>query len=189
MTHLLAASSSWLITPDVGLTIWTLVVFAISLFILIKAVFPRIGAALDQRRKAIDDSIDAAERTRREADELLVEYRERLREARQEAEEIVERARQAAAVNEREARTEAQARREQMLEQTRRDIEAETRRVLDEILRDVVDLTVHGHRTGDAQGAHRGGPATAGRGRAVRARLLGPERRTGPATVSSKTPS
>ena len=44
--------------------------------------------------------------------------------------------------SEREARTEAQARREQMLEQTRREIEAETRRVLDEILRDVADLTV-----------------------------------------------
>ncbi len=142
MTEMLAASSSWLITPDVGLTIWTLVVFAISLFILIKAVFPRIGQALDQRRKAIDDSIDAAERTQREADQLLVEYRERLRDARQEAEEIVERARQANAVIEREARSEAQARREQMMEQTRRDIEAETRRVLDEILRDVVDLTV-----------------------------------------------
>jgi F-type H+-transporting ATPase subunit b len=131
-----------LITPNIGLMVWTLVVFAISLFILVKAVFPRIGAALDQRRKAIDDSIDAAEHTRHEADQLLVEYRERLRDARQEAEEIVERARQAAAVNEREDRAESQARREQMLEQTRRDIEAETRRVLDEIIRDVVDLTV-----------------------------------------------
>jgi F-type H+-transporting ATPase subunit b len=98
--------------------------------------------ALDQRAKAIDDSIDAAERTRTEADQLLVEYRERLREARQEAEEIVERARQAAVVNEREDRAQAQARREQMLEQTRRDIEAETRRVLDEIIKDVADLTV-----------------------------------------------
>src|ERR1700735_4993913 len=161
---LLADSSSWLITPDVGLTIWTLVVFAVSLFILIKAVFPRIGAALDQPRKVIAASIDAAERTRVEADQLLVEYRERLREARQEAEEIVERACQAAAVNEREARTEApgrreqivgetlagprkgaaenereprteaQVRREQMMEQPRGDIEAETRRALDEIL-------------------------------------------------------
>jgi F-type H+-transporting ATPase subunit b len=142
MTDVLAASSSWLITPNLGLTIWTLVVFAISLFILIKAVFPRIAAALDQRRKVIEDSIDAAEHTRQEADQLLVEYRERLRDARQQAEDIVERARQAAAANEREARTEAQTRREQMLEQTRRDIEAETRRMLDEILRDVVDLTV-----------------------------------------------
>jgi F-type H+-transporting ATPase subunit b len=142
MTLVLGASSTWLITPNVGLTIWTLVVFAISLFILVKAVFPRIGAALDQRKKVIDDSIDAAEHTRIEADQLLVEYRERLSEARREAEEIVERARQAATVNEREARAETQARREQMLEQTRRDIEAETRRVLDEILKDVVDLTV-----------------------------------------------
>jgi F-type H+-transporting ATPase subunit b len=139
---LLADSSSWLITPDIGLTIWTLVVFAISLFILIKAVFPRIGAALDQRKHVIEESIDAAERTRVEADQLLTEYRERLREARQQGDEIVERARQAAAAYENEVRAEGQARREQMLEQTRREIEAESRRVLDEILRDVAELTV-----------------------------------------------
>jgi len=136
------ASSSWLITPDVGLTIWTLVVFGISLFILTKYVLPRIGEALDRRRQAIDESIDAADRTRREADELLAEYREHLREARQQAEEIIERARQAAAAHEREARSAAQARGEQMLEQTRREIEIESRRMIDEILRDVADLTV-----------------------------------------------
>ena len=139
---MLFASSSWLITPNVGLTIWTLLVFAIVLFILTKAVLPRIGQALDQRQKVIDESIDAADRTRREADELLVEYREHLKEARQQAEEIVERARQAAAAHEREARTSAQARGEQMLEQTRREIETESRRMFDEILRDVADLTV-----------------------------------------------
>ena len=136
------ASSSWLITPNVGLTIWTIVVFAISLFILTKSVLPRIGEALDRRRKAIDESIDAADRTRHEAEQLLVEYREHLKQARQQAEEIVERARQAAAAHEREARTAAQARGEQMLEQTRREIEAEGRRMIDEVLRDVADLTV-----------------------------------------------
>ena len=82
------ASSSWLITPDVGLTIWTLLVFGISLFILAKFVLPRIGQALDKRQAVIEDSIDSADRTRREADELLVEYRELLRDARQEAEEL-----------------------------------------------------------------------------------------------------
>ncbi len=141
-TILAAASSSWLITPNVGLTIWTLVVFAISLYILKKAVLPRIGLALDHRRNAINEAIDAANRTRSEADELLVEYREHLRQARQQAEEIVERARQAGAAHEREVRTAAQARGQQMLEQTRREIEVESRRVLDEILRDVADLTV-----------------------------------------------
>lgn len=135
-------STTWLITPDIGLTVWTLIVFAITLFILTKAVFPKIRVTLDQRAKAVAESIDAADRTRREADALLLEYRERLQEARQQAEEIVERARQAAVALELEARNTAHTRGEQMLEQTRRDIEAESRRMIDEILRDVADLTV-----------------------------------------------
>jgi hypothetical protein len=98
------ASSSWLITPNVGLMIWTLVVFAISLFILIKAVFPRIGEALDSAPRRSTSRSTPPSALAVEADELLAEYRERLREARQEAEEIVERARQAAESHEREAR-------------------------------------------------------------------------------------
>ena len=138
----LFSTSSWLITPDVGLTIWTLVVFAISLFILQKAVFPRIREALDRRAATIDEAIDASERSRREANELLAEYREHLKEARQQAEEILERARQAATAHEREARSAAQERGQQILEQARREIEAESRRMFDEILRDVAELTV-----------------------------------------------
>jgi F-type H+-transporting ATPase subunit b len=134
--------STWLITPNVGMTIWTLVVFSVSLVVLTKAVFPKIREALDKRQAVIEESMNAAERTRLEADALLAEYRASLAEARQQAEEIVERARQAAATVESEARTAAAARGEQMLEQTRRDIEAESRRMLDEIMRDVAELTV-----------------------------------------------
>jgi F-type H+-transporting ATPase subunit b len=110
--------------------------------ILVKWVFPPIRKALDRRRTAIDDSIDAAERTRVEADNLLAEYRERLREARRQAEDIVQRARQAAEVHARDAQSEAHVRREQMMEQTRREIEAETRRAIQEIRNEVADLTV-----------------------------------------------
>src|SRR5271166_3613127 len=101
------ASSSWLITPNVGLMIWTFLVFGISLYILIKAVFPRIRDALDERRETINESIDAAERTRVEADEILAEYRERLKEARTQAEGIEQRAEQTAKSHEHEAREEA----------------------------------------------------------------------------------
>jgi F-type H+-transporting ATPase subunit b len=137
-----ASGSTWLITPNVGMTIWTLVVFSVSVVVLVKGVFPKIREALDRRQAAIEESIDAAARTRQEADVLLGEYRERLTEARAQADEIVERARQAATAVENEARTTAAARGEQMLEQTRRDIEAESRRMLDEIMRDVAELTV-----------------------------------------------
>src|SRR5213075_3479529 len=96
---LFAAESggNFLVTPNVGLMIWTLIAFGIALLLLQRLAFPRIGEALDKRRRAIEESIDAAERTRREADAILREYRERLREAREQAEEIVERSRRAAA--------------------------------------------------------------------------------------------
>jgi F-type H+-transporting ATPase subunit b len=137
-----ASSGGFLITPNVGLMVWTLLLFGISVIVLAKLAFPRISEALDRRQHAIEDSIDAAERTREEADQLLAEYRERLREARGQADEIVERARKAAEVHERDALQEAASKREQLFEQTRRDIDAETRRAIQEIRREVADLTV-----------------------------------------------
>jgi F-type H+-transporting ATPase subunit b len=143
MAHLpTASSSSFLISPNVGLMIWTLVVFIISLYILRRAVFPRIAKVLDDRAHAIDDSIDEAQRIRDEAEKLLSDYRERLNEARGQADEIVTRAQRAAEVHEREARDAAATKREEMLEQTRRDIEAETRKAIQELRREVADLTV-----------------------------------------------
>jgi F-type H+-transporting ATPase subunit b len=143
MTAPVASSSgSFLVTPNVGLMVWTLVLFALSMIVLWKLAFPRISEALNRRQRAIEESIDIAERTRRDADELLAEYRERLGEARKQAEEIVHRARQAADVHERDATEQAKARREQLMEQTRREIELETRRAIDEIRSEVADLTV-----------------------------------------------
>ena len=133
---------SFLVSPDVGLMIWTLLVFGISLYLLGKLAFPRIAEALDRRQKAIEESIDAAERTRKEADEILAEYRERLAEARGQAEEIVARARKAGESAQNEAKTMAVHQREELLAQTRRDIEAETRRAIQEIRAEVADLTV-----------------------------------------------
>ncbi len=137
-----ASSGSFLISPNVGLMIWTLLLFGISMYVLAKLAFPRISAALDKRQHAIEESIDHAERVRHDADELLAEYRERLQEARGQADEIVGRARTAADTHERDAQEEAKAKREQMMEQTRRDIESETRRAIQEIRREVADLTV-----------------------------------------------
>jgi F-type H+-transporting ATPase subunit b len=140
--HTASSSGSFLISPNVGLMIWTLILFGLSMLVLWKLAFPRISEALDRRQRAIEDSIDAAERTRHEADHLLDEYRERLRESRRQAEEIIARARKAAEVHERDAQAEARSTREQLMEQTRRDIEGETRRAIEEIRREVADLTV-----------------------------------------------
>jgi len=140
LTH--ASSGSFLITPNVGLMIWTLVLFLVSMGILAKLAFPKISEALDRRQKAIEESIDHAERVRVEADKLLDEYRERLQEARKQADEIMTRAQKAADVQQREGRDAAEAKATQLMEQAKRDIEAETQRAIDEIRREVADLTI-----------------------------------------------
>jgi len=133
---------SFLVKPDIGLMVWTLLAFGLTLYLLNKLAFPRIAEALDKRQRAIEESIDTAERTKAEADELLAEYRERLKEARVQAEEIVTRARKAAEAHERDSLEQARESREELMAQTRRDIEAETRRAIQEIRNEVADLAV-----------------------------------------------
>ena len=133
---------NFLVSPELGLMIWALLAFGATLFLLNKLAFPRIAEALDRRRTAIEESIAAAERAKREADELLDEYRARLREAREQAEDIVARARKAADNLADETKVEASKQREELLAAARRDIEHETRRALDELRREVADLTV-----------------------------------------------
>ena len=139
---LAASKGSFLIKPGVGLMIWTLLVFGITMVLLSKLAFPRISEALERRKRGIEESIDTAERTRHEADELLAEYRERLKEARAQAEEIVQRARQTADTHEHESKERGQEILAEASERAQRDIEAASKRALDDFRREVADLTV-----------------------------------------------
>jgi F-type H+-transporting ATPase subunit b len=141
----LAASGSggsFLVSPNLGLMIWTLVLFGFTMYVLSKAAFPRIQEALDKRANLIRESIDEAERTREEAKKILDEYRARLKEAREQADEIIARARRTAETTVTEAANEGREKREELLAAARRDIEAETRRSLERIRQEVADLTV-----------------------------------------------
>src|SRR6478609_1881543 len=133
---------SFLVSPGLGLMIWTLVLFLITMWVLSKFAFPKIQEALDRRAKTIAESIDVAERQRRESDELLAEYRGRLAEAREQADDIMARARKAAETAEAEATVAGKEKREELVNAAKRDIEAETRRSLDQIRQEVADLTV-----------------------------------------------
>ncbi|HWH44484.1 MAG TPA: F0F1 ATP synthase subunit B [Thermoleophilaceae bacterium] len=135
-------SGNFLVQPGIGLMLWTLIAFGITMWILKKLAFPRIQEALDKRANAIAESIDAAERTRREADDLLDEYRARLKEAREQAEDIVARARKAGERFEEESKADAKRDREELMERTRREIEQETARALVEIRKEVAGLTI-----------------------------------------------
>jgi F-type H+-transporting ATPase subunit b len=136
------SGGSFLVSPGLGLMIWTLVLFLFTMWVLSKVAFPKIQEALDKRANAISESIEAAERQRKESDELLAEYRSRLAEAREQADDIMARARKSAETAEAEAAAAGKEKREELVEAAKRDIEAETRRSLDQIRQEVADLTV-----------------------------------------------
>jgi len=136
------SGGSFLVSPNLGLMIWTLLVFGITMYVLSKVAFPRIQEALDKRANLIRESIDEAEKTRAEANEILSEYRARLKEAREQADDIIARARKTAESTTAQATEEGREKREELLAAARRDIEAETRRSLERIRKEVADLTV-----------------------------------------------
>jgi F-type H+-transporting ATPase subunit b len=133
---------SFLVSPGLGLMIWTLILFFVVFFVLRKYAFPQIGDFLEKRANAIRENIEAAEKQREEADKILAEYRERLKEAREQAEDIVSRARKASEAAIAEAAAEGKAKREELVAAARKDIEGETKRALEQIRNEVADLTV-----------------------------------------------
>lgn len=141
-THVIASSGGFLIEPGIGLMVWTLLVFGVTMVLLSKLAFPRISEALGRRQQAIEESIDTAERTRTEAEQLLAEYRERLKEARAQSDEIVSRARQTAEAHEAEAKERGQELIAEAAKRAERDIEVASKRALEDIRKEVADLTI-----------------------------------------------
>ncbi|HEX5308791.1 MAG TPA: F0F1 ATP synthase subunit B [Solirubrobacteraceae bacterium] len=138
----LASSGNFLVKPGIGLMIWTLIVFGATMILLWRLAFPRITEALDRRQKEIEDSIDSAQKTREDAEQLLAEYRQRLADARSQSDEIVQRARQTAEAHERESKDHARELAAEASTRAARDIEAATQRAMQELRQEVADLTV-----------------------------------------------
>ena len=133
---------STLITPTTGLMIWTLVTFVIVLIVLRKFAFGPIQQLIDTRRQAIVADLDAAQAAREEAQTSLAEYRQQLAEARKEANKIVEDARRVGDERRAAAVAELEAEKARLMQQTREEIQSETRQALNAIKQQVADLTL-----------------------------------------------
>jgi F-type H+-transporting ATPase subunit b len=140
MTALIADAA--LVSPAPGLMIWTLIIFFLTFLLLRAKVFGPIAKAIEDRRTAVRENIESAERSRDEAQKLLEEYKEQLAQSRHEASDIIERARRTAEEGSRQAREELRAEKERGLEQVQEAIAAETRQALDQIKNEVADLTL-----------------------------------------------
>ena len=131
-----------LIDPNPGLMIWTIICFALTFFVLRKYAFGPIQRVIDERRKRILEALEEAERSRGEARRLLEEHRALLGRARTDAEEILAEGRKVAEAQRVRMKVEIESERQRRLDETSRQIEAETRRALEQIRAEVADLTL-----------------------------------------------
>jgi F-type H+-transporting ATPase subunit b len=121
--------------------IWTLITFGVAVLVLTMFAFKPLQKALDERRQSIQDSVDAAEQTRAEAQRLLEEYKATLAKVRGESEEILERARSTADHAKAEMMVEAKVQSERVLEKAREQIERDTRAALRDLKGQIAELT------------------------------------------------
>jgi F-type H+-transporting ATPase subunit b len=131
-----------LIEARVGLMIWTLVCFGITFFVLKRYAFGPVQRIIDERRQRIRQAIEEAENARSEARRLLEEHRALMQEAKQDAEEILVEARRVAESQRERMRDELEADRQRRIEDTTKQIEAETRRALEQIRAEVAELAL-----------------------------------------------
>jgi F-type H+-transporting ATPase subunit b len=125
-----------------GLMIWTLVCFGITFFVLRKYIFGPVQNAIDARRDRIRQAIEEADKARAEARKLLEEHRALIQSARGDAEQILAEARRVADAQRDRMKEELEVERQRRLDDTTKQIEAETRRALEQIRGEVAELTV-----------------------------------------------
>src|SRR6188768_1602038 len=110
---------------QLGILIWTLIIFLAALFPIWKVVMGPVTKALLDRDKKPEAAIVAAEQARRDTEKARAEVEARLAEARVEAAKTIEAPRARAEIREREMTEEATAASEKLLERARAEIRSE----------------------------------------------------------------
>jgi F-type H+-transporting ATPase subunit b len=136
------AQEGGLLTPETGLMVWTLIVFAIVLAVLYKFVYPFILGAVEAREAAIRDLLEAAARDREDAEKALEEQNRQLEETRARIQELVAEGRLAGERTRDEIVQEARRQADELLTRARRDVRQELERAVEELRGEAVDIAI-----------------------------------------------
>lgn len=123
-------------------TIWAVLSFAVVLFVLWKKLLPPILDALDRRSREIREGLEAAERARRDAEEMIRRHEDEMEKARQEARGIVEESKAEAEKLRESIVAEARSEAEEVVERARREIDLAKQSAVDELHRRSVSLSL-----------------------------------------------
>lgn len=139
-----AAPKGGLLTPSGGLMFWTLIIFVVLLFVLSRAAFKPMLAAVEAREKSLEDAIANAKADREAAAKLLAEHQAQLDQARGEAQKLIAEGRSVGDKIRADMVEETRGQQQEMLERARREIESEKERAIADLRREAVELAIAG---------------------------------------------
>ena len=131
-----------LVTPDIGLLVWTTISFAILYLILKKFAWRPILDAVSEREQSIKDALDAANKAKEEVENLKADNEKILNEARAEKEAMLKEAREIKSKLIADAEEEAKNKSEKMVDAAKTAIENEKNAAMSELRKTVVELSV-----------------------------------------------
>ena len=125
-----------------GVIIWTVVIFVILLAVLYRLGYPALLKMVEERERRIQKQLEDAEKANAEAQRLLEEHKKQIAAARNEAQEILAKAK---TVSQKERETLLAKAREEydaLLSRARKDIDAEKEKVIQALRREAVELSI-----------------------------------------------
>jgi F-type H+-transporting ATPase subunit b len=118
------------------------IAFGVLFFFMWKWVLPRLGQILEERRRKIQGSLEEAEKARRDADQLLAQYQQQLRDAGTEASRIIEEARKTAEQMRKDLLAKAEDESRQIVAKAQEEIRAERDRAVQSLRRELAEASV-----------------------------------------------
>ena len=127
---------------NLGLLIWTMLIFGIVVAVLYKFAWPNILGAVEKREAHIRELLEGAERDRAEAAQLADENRRLIEDTRARTHDAINEARLQGEKMRAEVLETARREQQELLERARRDIAAEREVALDSVRREAVELAI-----------------------------------------------
>lgn len=131
-----------LVNPGLGLIFWMTLSFGILMFILGKFVWPPVLRALQERERSIEQSLGEAEKAREEMKELVFSNEQLKREAEEERDALIRDARQIREKLIEEARVRATEEANQIIENARQKIHFEKMEAITELKNQIAHLSI-----------------------------------------------
>lgn len=130
------------ILPDKNELFWGILAFVVLVVLMQKLAFPAVAKAMEGRTNRIRKDLDDAERVKNEAQTILDQYMAQLQDAKNEANRIIEEARQTADQLRRDLMARAESEVAELRQRNADDIQAAKDRTLADLRHQVAEIAI-----------------------------------------------